>query len=207
MSLTVTKYMRQFYKGNLFGVSQTSRTGYYAGNLASADQKAIKRALKDLRDYDYREGEGGELINKVQAFVKTYNNYMESASEIDDESFERYSSKMKKMIKQQKDKLEDIGITIQSNGKMKMDKKTLEDASRNMVSKVFSEEAEFSSSLDKLMKRMQTVFRRNNLIAPKQVAAQKKPGQPEVQDQAKADAQLIEQLSKVLTGGKINYTV
>lgn len=207
MSLTVSRYMRQFYKGNLFGVSQTSRTGYYAGNLASVDQKAIKRALKDLREYDYREGEGGELIHKVQAFVKTYNNYMESSGEIDDESFKRYSSKLKKMTKEQKDELEDIGITMQANGKLKVDKQKLEDSSRNMVSKVFSEDAEFSSSLDHLIKRMQTVFRRNNLIAPKQKPVSKQPGQPEVPDQAKADEQLIRQLSDILSGGKINYTV
>lgn len=205
MSLTVTRYMRQFYKGNLFGVSQTSRTGYYAGSLASVDQKAIKRALKDLREYDYREGEGGELINKVQAFVKTYNNYMESAGEIDDESFKRYSSKLKKMTKEQKDVLEDIGITMQANGKMKVDKQKLEDCSRYAVSKVFSEDAEFSSSLDQIIKRMQTVFRRNNLVAPKQPPVTKQPSQPQVQE--KDDAELIRHLKDILSAGKINYTV
>lgn len=170
MGITVAAYMRQFYRGNLFGSTDTLRQGYYSGKLATADIKAVKRGLQGLRDYDYEEGEGGELMNKVQAFAKTYNHLVESSGNVEDYDLSRTVSKLKKMTKQHKDQLADMGITIQSSGEMKIDKKTLQDTSRNMVSKVFSEDAEFSKELEKQLKKLLNQIHRNNLESPKQKA-------------------------------------
>lgn len=179
MSLTVSGYMRQFYKGNAFGATANGRTGQLSNNLLPADIKAIRRAVKDLGDYDYDEGEGGELINKVQAFVSTYNNYIDSAKGMDDSNVSRYLSKMKKLTKEYAEELEDIGVTIQSSGKLKVDKTTLQDATRYQVSRLFSEDAEYGTSADKQMKQTYRMFFRNNLNVPKQsVSADKQtPGE------------------------------
>lgn len=209
MGITVAAYMRQFYRGNLFGTTDTLRHGYYAGKLATADIKAIKRGLKDLRDYDYEEGEGGELINKVQAFAKTYNNLVEASGNVEDYDFSRTVSKLKKMSRQQRDKLADIGITIQSNGKMKIDKETLQNSSRNMVSKVFSGDAEFSVGLEKQVKKILNRIRTNNLEYPKQNAANKPANQMAAEGAGVygQDAQTIQQTNDTVAGSQIDYTV
>lgn len=208
MGITVASYVRQFYRGNLYGTTDNLRHGYYAGKLASADIKAIKRGLRDLRDYDYDEGEGGELINKVQAFAKTYNHLIESSGDVEDYDFSRTVSKLKKMTKQERDKLADIGITVLSSGKMKVDKETLQNSSRNMVSKVFSEDAEFSKGLEKQIKKVLNRIRRNNLETPRQTAGNKATNHMEESANAYGpDAQAIQQLNDTAAGSQIDYTI
>ena len=174
MSLTISGYMRQFYKGNSFGATATGRSGQSKGDLLSADMKAIRRAVDHLEDYDYEEGEGGELMNKVQAFVNTYNNYIDSAKNMDNTDVNRYLSKMKKLTKEYAGELEDIGISIKSSGKLEIDKKAMQDTGRYQVGLLFSEDAEFSKMSDKYVKNMSRMFIRNNLNVQKQ-SPQKQP--------------------------------
>lgn len=207
MGITVSAYVRQFYRGNLYGTTDTLRHGHYAGKLASADIKALRRGLKDLKGYDYSEGEGGELINKVQAFAKTYNHLMEASGEVDDYDFNRTVSKLKKMTKEQKDKLSDIGITVLSSGKMKIDKDTLEKSSRNMVSKVFSDDAEFSKELDKQLRKVFNRIRKNNLETPKQKTGNRIQNNAQAAGAYGPDAQAASQPKELITGGQIDYTI
>ena len=101
------------------------------------------------------------------------------------------------------------GITIQSNGKMKIDKETLQNSSRNMVSKVFSEDAEFSVGLEKQVKKILSQIRRNNLEYPKQNAANKPVNQMDAQGAGVygQDAQAIQQSNGIAAGSQIDYTV
>lgn len=168
MSLVVSGYMKQFYKGNNFAATVNGRSGRYSRDLFSADLQAIRRAVKELGDYDYDDGEGGELMNKVQAFVNTYNNYIDSAKEMDDSNVNRYLSKMKKLTKEYADELEDIGVTIQSSGKLKVNKKNLQDTGRYQVGVLFSSDAEYAQMTDKQMKQTYRMYLRKNLNVPKQ---------------------------------------
>ncbi len=206
MGIAVSAYVRQFYRGNLFGTTDTLRHGYYSGKLASADIKAIRRGLKDLRGYDYDDGEGGELINKVQAFAKTYNHLIESSGDMEDYDFNRSVSKLKKMTRQEKEKLADMGITVLSSGKLKIDKEALQNSSRNMVSKVFSDDAEFSKGLEKQLKRVFNQIRRNNLETPKKksTGGTVKNENPQAYG---ADAQTARQLEEMAAGGQVDYSV
>lgn len=163
MSLTISNYMKQYYKGNTFGATENGRYGQTSRNLLPADLKAIRRAVQDLGDYDYDDGEGGELMNKVQAFVSTYNNYIDSAKGLDDSEVSRHLSKMKKLTKEYAEELEEIGIKIQSSGKLKVDKKALQDTSRYSVSQLFSKDAEYGKMADKQMKQTYRMFYRKNL--------------------------------------------
>lgn len=174
MSLSISGYMRQLYKGNAYGATVNGRDGQPARSLFPADLKAIQRAVKDLGEYDYEEGEGSELMDKVQAFVNTYNNYVDSAKGMNDDQVSRYLSKMKKLTKEHADELGEIGITIQSSGKMKIDKKKLQDTGRYQVSVLFSKDAEYAKMTEKQMKQTYRMFLKNNLNIPKQSAQAKK---------------------------------
>lgn len=166
MSLTVSNYMKQYYKGNVFGATENGRHGQKSRNLLPADLRAVQRAVRDLGDYDYDTGEGGELMNKVQAFVSTYNNYIDSAKGLDDSEVSRHLSKMKKMTKEYALELEEIGIKIQSSGQLKVDKKALQDTSRYSVSQLFSKDADYGKMTEKQMKQTYRLFYRKNLNLP-----------------------------------------
>lgn len=208
MSLSVTGYMKQYYRGNVFGATSNGRAGYGPKNLLSADMKAIRRAVKDLGGYDYEEGEGSELMNKVQAFVDTYNHYVDSAKGIDDPDMKRYLTKLKKLTKENADEFSEIGITIQSSGKLKVDKKALQDTGRYQVSKLFAKDAEFSQQADLWMKRTDHMVMRKNLTATKQEPSKKTENRQAADPQALGmDAQLAQQLGLALSGNQIDYSV
>ncbi len=211
MSLAVSGYVKQFYKGNTFGATATGRSGSDARKLVPADIKAIRRAVKNLGSYDYDDGEGSELMNKVQAFVNTYNNYMDSGKEMDNDQIDRYMSKLKKLTREHESELSEIGITRMSSGKLKVDKEKLQDTSRYWVGKVFSDEAEYGRQVDKIMKNTDRMFARNNLGAPKQDPV-KKTSKNDTQTAAVSNAQnmdaaLAQQLAQVLEGGRFNVSV
>lgn len=211
MSLAVSGYVKQFYKGNTFGATATGRSGSDARKLVPADIKAIRRAVKNLGSYDYDDGEGSELMNKVQAFVNTYNNYMDSGKEMDNDQIDRYMTKLKKLTREHESELSEIGITRMSSGKLKVDKEKLQDTSRYWVGKVFSDEAEYGRQVEKIMKNTDRMFVRNNLGAPKQAPVKKitknDTQTAAVSDTQNMDAVLAQQLAQVLEGGRFNASV
>lgn len=222
MSLAVSGYIRQFYKGNLFGATANGRHGQPSHSLLSADIKAIRRAVRELGDYGYgdKESDGEELVDKVQAFVSTYNNYMDSAKGMEDGNVDRYLSKLKKLTKENAQELSDIGITVQGNGKLQVNERELQSTGRYQVSKLFSADAEYGKQVEKQMKQTYNMFLRNNLNIPKQSvkANSKTEGSegPSVDDGAVSgsgnppaaeDIQLAQQLAQVLAGSKIDYAL
>ena len=209
MSLAVSGYVKQFYKGNTYGATVSGRAGYDARRLVPVDVKAMRRAVKDLSKYDYDDGEGSELMNKVQAFVNTYNNYLDSAKEMGDDQMSRYRNKLEKLTKEHADELSEIGITRTSSGKLKVDKEKLQDTSRYWVGKVFSEDAEYGSQVDKVMKNTNRMYVRNNLSAPK-LNEVKKQNESRTQENTgiqNLDAALAEQLSQALTGSSFDASI
>lgn len=221
MSLSVSGYMNQFYKGNLFGATKNGRTGQSSNSLAVADMKAVRKAVKQLGEYDFEEGDGEELVNKVQAFVSTYNNYIDSAKAVGDADADRYLKQLKKMTKEFGGELDDIGISVQNSGKLVVDKKTLQSTGRYQVSRLFGSDAEFSVQIENQMKRTNSMFKRNRLDVPKQmnrpaVKPSDKPSESGPADDgdesgsgtaADDNTQLARQLAEVLSGSMVNYTV
>lgn len=222
MSLAVSGYIRQYYKGNLFGATANGRRGQPSHSLLSADIKALRRAVRELGDHDYsdKESDGEELVDKVQAFVDTYNNYIDSAKGMGDSNVDRYLSKLKKLTKENAQELLDIGITIQGSGKLQVDGKALQSTGRYQVGKLFSADAEYAIQAEKQMKQTYNMFLRNNLNVPKQ-RAQAKSKQEGSEGQsindgpftgsgsppAVEDIQLAQQLAQALSGSKIDYAI
>ena len=213
MSLAVSGYIRQFYKGNLFGATASGRNGQPSRSLLTADLKAVRRAVAGLSDYDYndKESDGEELVNKVEAFVSTYNNLVDSAKE-----------QLKKLSKNHADELADIGITVQSSGKLKINDNTLKSTGRYQVSKLFGTDAEYGGQVEKQMKLTNSMVLRNQLNIPKRSAsvsaAPSAGAQPPQTDDgtggskgsnppAAEDQKLAQQLVQALAGSAVNYSV
>lgn len=220
MSLAVSGYMRQFYKGNLFGASASGRNGQPSHSLLSADLKAVRRAVQGLSDYDYddKESDGEELVNKVAAFVSTYNNLVDSAKGTDDEDLDRYMKQLKKLSKDHAEELADIGITVQSSGKLKIDDRTLKSTGRYQVSKLFASDAEYGKGVENQIKNTNRMVLRNRLNVPKRStsvsAVETQPPQTDGSDgpvQGTApdteDQKLARQLVQALAGSVVNYSV
>lgn len=210
MSLAVSGYIRQFYKGYLYGAAEDERKGYDVRSLITADRQAVRCALKELRSFDYdikdedkTEDESNELYRKVQAYVSTYNNYIDSAHRLGDGDVERTLSQLKKMSGKSREDFEVIGIKIQNNGKLKIDKEILEKASYRKISRVFSSESDYGMQAEKYMKRIQTLVRRKNLGMPMQTQKETTKNAAQI----KEDAQLAQKLAEVLDGRLVNQSI
>ncbi len=218
MSLSVSNYVKQFYKGNSFGAVQDEREKYDTQSLVSADMQAVRRALKELRSYDYDgekkdsdDDENKELFKKVQAYVSTYNNFVDSTSGIGNEELDRQLSKLKKMSGKLSSQFEAVGIKIQKNGKLKIDTDKLEASSRIKIRKIFSEDSEYGPQVEKHMKQIKNLIRLKNLGAPVSRPASKVSNASELSENMRGtdmddDAQLAQLLAEALEGNEINYT-
>lgn len=190
MSLTITSYIGKYYSSKYkYGATENARAGYNARSLSDADKYAVRSALRDLKASGYTEDDEEDLRKKTQAFVETYNRMLDSAGDLDSSDVDRYVKKMKSLTKEQKDNLETLGVTIQSNGKLKVDKKKLEEASAYQFERVFGEESDYGTQLERYMKQADNVIRRKNIGI------------------SAADSQLFQSIQETLNDGNVNVTI
>ena len=243
MSLSVSYFMNRYYTGNRFAAKSDMRAGRSARTLADADMQALRSCLKDLRQYDFasmekeEDADTSELEKRVEAFVSTYNNFVDSAGELDDVSVNRSLKKVKKLSQEQEEAFAKIGITVQSSGKLKLDKDTLKEAGVRKIKNVFSNETDYGTELERQIKRTYNLIRQRNIGIPAQKRAEtvlpSQPGtetdpdigegkEPEVDpdagegenpgvgtdpDAEEQEAKLYEQALAAISGGRINYSI
>lgn len=120
-NLSATYFMRNFYSNNRDAMKSSKRKEYSITELAYDDSTALHRAAKKLKNYKYSDDENTDNIRgTVMALVDTYNNSIDSASNSSSSSMKRYAKQLKKLASKYTDELEDIGITINKDGRKLM---------------------------------------------------------------------------------------
>ena len=153
--LSLSYYMRNFYKSNPSTYKTSTRKNYTETELSYEDARALKRAAKKLMDYDIDDDDTGEdHYEAIQAFVDTYNNAMESSSSISDSDISRCRKNLEKLTKKYSEELEDIGINIQEDGTLEITEGILKASSGKEIKKAFSKEAGLMSKTKSLAKRL-----------------------------------------------------
>lgn len=121
VTLTTDFYMNNFYRANRAVVKPSNRKDYSTHELSYEDARALKRAAKRLGDYDYtNEKDLENVFNSVSAFVKTYNNALESSSGSNDADVSKMSKQLKKLSEKYGDDLKSIGITVEKDGSLNL---------------------------------------------------------------------------------------
>ena len=153
-SLNANFYMQNFYKANRNLVKASVRSDYHRSELSYEDSRALKRAAAKLSSFRYSDDENGEnIVNTIEAFVETYNNTLDSSSSEDSDTY-RQNRKLKALAQKYGEDLEDLGISIEKDGKLKVSKNILRSSSFEEVKKVFSEESDFIKEVRTISKRM-----------------------------------------------------
>lgn len=213
MNLSIRQDMNKYYRGYSYGSNAATRSAYRARELNEADVKALRASLKDLDAYNYDEGDGKTLIKKVKAFVETYNNLLDSSDKLDSDQVDRYTSKMKKLTKEQRSQLAAIGVNIKSSGKLSIDQDTLEKTSRYKVSKVFGDMNEYNTKLSRYAKQLDRTVRQYNIGFIKN--EEKKPGEEKTLTELGSQAaqqqsaeEFYQQLNNsIYNNSHVNYSV
>ena len=154
VSLNSDFYLKSFYKGNRNLAKASIRPDYNKTELSYEDSRALKNAAAKLSSFSYTEDENGDnLVGTIQAFAETYNNAIDSSDSKDADTY-RQNRQLKALTKKYGEDLEDLGITIEKDGKLSINENLLKKSSFEEVKKVFSEESEYMTNLKRIAKRM-----------------------------------------------------
>lgn len=156
LNLTSNFFLQNFYRYNRNAMKASTRSDYTRTELSYEDSRALKRAAAKLSSFDYTEDENGDnIVSTIEAFVETYNYTIDSSS-LDASDTYRQNKQLKALTKKYADDLEDIGISIEDDGKLSISENILKKSTFKEIRKVFSEESDFVRSVRNIAKRMNT---------------------------------------------------
>lgn len=173
VSLTISFYKRNFYSDNRNAATSAKRTNYSHTELANADTSAIRRAVKKLRSFTFDEDSEINIRNSVSAYIDTLNNLMTSGKKTGDKHVERYLNSLSSLNSKYEDELDDIGITVNSDGTLTARSTMFSSASISKFESLFSKDSDYMQKVDSYAKRLQkrtsllqdTEIRQKNLQA------------------------------------------
>lgn len=164
-NLTSNFYLQNFYKFNRNATKASNRSDYSKTELSYEDTRALKRAIAKLSSFDYTEDENGDnIVSTIQAFVKTYNYTIDSTSSEKSDLY-RQNRQLKAFTQKYGDALDDIGISIEKDGTLKVRDNILKGSSFKEIRSVFSEDSSY-------MRGIRTIARRMNNTSYDEVYAQ-----------------------------------
>ena len=156
VNLTSNFFLQNFYKHNRNAIKVSTRSDYSKTELSYEDSRALKRAAAKLASFDYTEDENEEnIINTIQAFVKTYNYTLESSSSDSSDTY-RQNRQLKALTKKYGDDLKDLGISIEEDGKLSVSDNILKASSTKEIRKVFSDDSGYVRGIRTIAIRMNT---------------------------------------------------
>ena len=122
--------------------------------LNYVDSLALRRAVKRLADFDFEEEETSDIESRVRAFVDTYNYTTESMGKSDDKNIYKIGKEMKKLAEEYSSDLENVGITFDSNGYMKMSSTAAKTIKPAKMEKMFGKDSEFMKKLSSISNKI-----------------------------------------------------
>lgn len=160
VSLSTNYFLNNFYENNRSVSKSSGRSDYTKLELSYEDSRALTRAAKRLlkNDYGSDTDEKDTAISNttrsaLTAFVDTYNNTVDSSKTSTDHDTKYQLKKMKAYLHKYSDELEHIGISMESDGKLKINEDLLKTAKNSKVRKIFSSDQEFSKKFLNLSKK------------------------------------------------------
>lgn len=160
VSLSTNYFLNNFYENNRSVSKSSGRSDYTKLELSYEDSRALTRAAKRLlkNDYGSDTDEKDTAISDttrsaLTAFVDTYNNTVDSSKTSTDHDTKYQLKKMKAYLHKYSDELEHIGISMECDGKLKINEDLLKTAKNSKVRKIFSSDQEFSKKFLNLSKK------------------------------------------------------
>ena len=168
--------MRSAYRGNVNALQEDFRGSQPQSVIVSADAKAVQRMTEKLRALNYDSDHETEILQTEQAFVKTYNNLINSSEGISDSSTSALKKKMTKILRNSKEDLSSLGIELKGDGSLSLDEEKFSEASPSKIGKYLSSDGTFSRSLRSIVAK---IYRSSGKIATYNSSGEKTSLNPE----------------------------
>ena len=161
--MSTTSLMKRAYAGNTLFKDTNYRKNRNGHEVVSADRKALTRALEQLSDLDFDstdEDDTKSIYNTVTSYLNVYNNTVSSATNSDNSQIARTGKQMRALMKEYDQELSDIGISVKSDGTVKVNTTELKKATTRQVAKVFGND-DYISGMNRLMKKLRNQVNRS----------------------------------------------
>lgn len=124
------KLLKKYYSSNVTVDSNSEDVKKYQAKVdrmadASAD---LSYSLNEMMNADFSTEKREDLLKDVEKFVEDYNNTVSKAADSDSKSVLQKAKWMTNMTKQYSDILSDIGISVGTDDKLKLDTKAFKEA-------------------------------------------------------------------------------
>lgn len=111
-----------------------------ADELYNGGTKSVFKQV-DIKQEDGTTKKGYDvdaIYKKVNQFVESYNDLLESTEDVDSDSLERAAKNLKNVTNSNAKNLADIGITVKSDGSLKLDEETFRKTDMSKVKDLFN---------------------------------------------------------------------
>ena len=159
--VTNNAYLRSLYRGNAELSKKSERKGASKQALVHADTNALIKGAKVLTSQSYSDDEKldtkaakAKFYLQMKSFADSYNYTVSSTEELGTYDAKRASKDMKALRKKYKDELEDLGITFDEKGYMKMSNSSFDNISRENYEEMFGKDSEFMKDLTKISRKL-----------------------------------------------------
>ena len=96
-TLSSKYYLRSFYRSNREAGTSSKRREFSGNQLALADGRALRQAVRRLTSSDFSDDQDANTRNSVLAYIQTYNNMLSSAGRSSDRTLERSAKQLKNL--------------------------------------------------------------------------------------------------------------
>lgn len=140
-----------------------SLDGSTSGSLVGSEAyQTIKESSEDLRTSiinltnskeeslfakAQESGSTSDVVKEVQEFAKQYNLMLDGMEKMGGTANEKYEEELAQLVKNNKDKLEKVGVTTSEDGKLVVDSEVLEAASLDDLKAAFNTNADFTDAV------------------------------------------------------------
>lgn len=140
-------------------VNSTKDDDYKKVTSSSAALTETMDKLKSSSLWDEsKEGYSKDnIISGIKDFVSSYNTLMTNIDNVGKIVENTYKTKFNQYVKEHEKELAEVGITIEKDGKMTIDKDKLNEADVSALKKVFGNDSEFMKKLDSVNSEMNEV--------------------------------------------------
>ena len=142
-TLSSKYYLRSFYRSNREAGTSSKRREFSGNQLALADGRALRQAVRRLTSSDFSDDQDANTRNSVLAYIQTYNNMLSSAGSSSDRTLDRSAKQLKNITSEYSSELDKIGITVNDDGTLTSRTTLFESADLSKFKELFSADAAY----------------------------------------------------------------
>lgn len=145
-----TLSLRTNYSDNRSLMIANNRKSQDNKTLASTDSRALRKAIRSLKDFKFEDSEDETVEEKIKAFIDTYNYTLESGSKMTKESshIKNAVNQLKKAIDDNESTLEGYGIKKNSKGYLTLSSSSVSNIEHEHYKEIFGSDSEMMKKLN-----------------------------------------------------------